>query len=80
MPLYGKQGNKTAKGEYIYLNIRYKTKHEKEKQKKCTKNIRETFVSFKKVPTFASAIEKQTQIQERKTAEMQNRMARSSIG
>lgn len=71
MPLYGKQGNKTAKGEYIYLNIRYKTKHEKEKQKKCTKNIRETFVSFKKVPTFASAIEKQTQIQERKTAEMQ---------
>lgn len=73
-------GIKWQKGEYIYLNIRYKIKHEKEKQKKCTKNIRETFVSFKKVPTFASAIEKQTQIRESKKQKCYNRMARSSIG
>lgn len=40
----------------------------------------ESFVSFKKVPTFASAIEKQTQIRESKTQKCNNRMARSSIG
>ena len=40
----------------------------------------ESFVSFKKVPTFASAIEKQTLIRESKKQKCNNRMARSSIG
>ncbi len=35
---------------------------------------------FQKVPTFASAIEKQTQIRESKKQKCNNRMARSSIG
>ncbi len=42
--------------------------------------FRKLFVSSKKVPTFASAIEKQIQIRESKMQKCNNRMARSSIG
>ena len=50
------------------------------KREKTTYFFHELFVSFKKVPTFASAIEKQTLIRESKKQKCNNRMARSSIG
>lgn len=40
----------------------------------------ESFVSFKKVPTFASAIEKQTLEKQKKRKRFKEMMARSSIG
>ena len=53
--------------KYNYLNIRKKRKLKEGNRKIYAIFFSKLFVSFKKVPTFASAIEKQTQIRESKS-------------
>ncbi len=64
---------------YSFDNQDKRTSIKKKKKKTCI-FLCVLFVSFEKVPTFASAIEKQTMIRESKLQKCNNRMARSSIG
>ena len=71
---------------YIKITTIYFTEYQPKRKTSVKKThihwkfFYESFASFKKVPTFASAIEKQTQIRESKKQKCYNRMARSSIG